>query len=225
MSRGLLVFDLDGVLVDVSDSYRETIIRTIEHFTGRRVTRDFIQEIKNRGGFNDDWALSHMVIRDFGFEPPYQEIVDHFQQLFLGKNGDGLILREKWIANEGLLERLAERFRFAIFTGRTKEEARLTLDRCAPHLQFDPIVGNTDIENLKPAPDGLVKICAICPEVEAVYVGDNIDDARSARAAGVPFVGIVGSENSRGAELRRLFLAESARAVIESVNELDRVLQ
>jgi HAD superfamily phosphatase len=225
VNRGLLIFDLDGVLVDVSDSYRETIIRTIEHFTGRRVTRDYISQIKNRGGFNDDWALSHLVIREFGFEPPYQEIVDHFQQLFLGKNGDGLILREKWIAADGLMERLAERFQFAIFTGRTRDEARLTLGRCAPHLTFDPIIGNTDIENLKPAPDGLVKICATCPQTAALYLGDNIDDARSARAAGVPFIGIAGLENSRGAELRELFLAEGARDVIESVNELEGVLQ
>jgi len=31
----VLVFDMDGVLVDVSDSYRETIIRTVAHFTGK----------------------------------------------------------------------------------------------------------------------------------------------------------------------------------------------
>ncbi len=34
--RRLIVFDMDGVLVDVSESYRETIVRTVEHFTGRR---------------------------------------------------------------------------------------------------------------------------------------------------------------------------------------------
>src|SRR5690242_17336139 len=119
--RGLLIFDLDGVLVDVADSYRETIIRTIEHFTGRRVTRDFIQEIKNRGGFNDDWALSHRVIRDFGSDAEYQDVVDYFQRLFLGEKGDGqgdaLIQRERWVPRDGLLERLAEQRRFAIFTG------------------------------------------------------------------------------------------------------------
>ena len=87
---GVLIFDMDGVLVDVSESYRETIIRTIEHFTGRLVTRDFIQEIKNRGGFNDDWALSYRVIRDFGAHPRYKEVVDYFQRLFLGENHDGL---------------------------------------------------------------------------------------------------------------------------------------
>ena len=31
MSRSMLVFDMDGVLVDVSESYRETIVQTVEH--------------------------------------------------------------------------------------------------------------------------------------------------------------------------------------------------
>ncbi|HYM09979.1 MAG TPA: HAD hydrolase-like protein [Bryobacterales bacterium] len=225
MTRGLLIFDMDGVLVDVSDSYRETIIQTIEHFTGRRVTRDFIQEIKNRGGFNDDWALSNMVIREFGFRPEYQEVVDYFQRLFLGENHDGLILREKWTAQDGLFERLGERWRFAIFTGRTKDEARLTLDRCAPRLRFDPIVGNTDIKNLKPAPDGILKVRETHPELEAIYIGDNIDDARSARAAEAPFIGVAGVESSRRDELAELFRREGARAVISSINELEQVLE
>ena len=226
--RGLLIFDLDGVLVDVGDSYRETIIRTIEHFTGRRVTRDFIQEIKNRGGFNDDWALSHTVIRDFGSDAEYQDVVDYFQRLFLGEKGDGqgdaLIQRERWVPRDGLLERLAEQRRFAIFTGRTKEEARLTLDRCAPHLTFDPIVGNEDVANLKPAPDGIWKIREAHPDAEPVYVGDNIDDARSARAAGVAFIGVASAENSRREETAELFRQDGARAVIGDVNELEGVL-
>ncbi len=222
--QGLLIFDMDGVLVDVTDSYRETIIRTIERFTGRRVSRDYIQEIKNRGGFNDDWALCNTVIREFGFEAAYQEVVDHFQRLFLGENNDGLILQEKWTARDGLFERLSQDWRFAIFTGRTSDEARLTLDRFVPRLNFDPIVGNTDIENLKPAPDGILKARAAHPDLEPTYIGDNIDDARSARAAGVAFIGVAGDENSRGDELRRLFADEGARAVIESINELERVL-
>ena len=34
-----LVFDMDGVLVDVTDSYRATIVETVRHFTGIEVER------------------------------------------------------------------------------------------------------------------------------------------------------------------------------------------
>ena len=221
----LLIFDIDGVLVDVTDSYRETIIRTIEHFTGRRVTRDYIQEIKNLGGYNDDWALCKKVINDFGHRPRYREIVEYFQRLFLGENNDGLILRERWTAGNGLLERLAQDWRLAIFTGRTRAEARLTLERFAPHVVFDPLIGNQEVENLKPAPDGLLKIGAAFPGAEAFYVGDTVDDARSARAAAVGFIGVAPQQNPRRAELVELFTREGARAVIESINELEQVLK
>ena len=222
--KGVLVFDMDGVLVDVTDSYRETIIRTIDHFTGRRVTRDYIQEIKNRGGFNDDFQLSHTVIGELGVEARYDDVVDYFQRVFLGENHDGLILQERWVPQDGLLARLARDWRLAIFTGRTRAEARLTLDRFTPDVVFDPVIGNQEVENQKPAPDGLLKIRAAWPDLPAVYLGDTVDDARSARAAGVPFLGVAGQHNSRRQELTRLFQSEGARAVIENVNEIEGVL-
>ena len=57
----LIVFDMDGVLAEVTESYREAIVQTVEHFTGQRITRDLIQEYKNRGGWNNDWALSQKI--------------------------------------------------------------------------------------------------------------------------------------------------------------------
>jgi HAD superfamily phosphatase len=222
--KGILVFDMDGVLVDVTDSYRETIIRTVEHFTGRRVTRDFIQEVKNRGGFNDDFQLSHTVSRELGVEVRYDDVVDHFQRIFLGENNDGLILQEKWLPQDGLLTGLARDWRLAIFTGRTRDEARLTLDRFARDLAFDPVIGNQEVENLKPAPDGLLRIRAECPDLPAIYLGDTVDDARSARAAGVPFIGVAAHHNTRREDLVRLFQAEGAQAVVENVNEVVGVL-
>ena len=45
-----VLWDMDGVLVEVSESYRETIQRTVEHFTGQRITREFIQGIKTDFG-------------------------------------------------------------------------------------------------------------------------------------------------------------------------------
>src|SRR2546423_203522 len=158
MSDRVLVFDMDGVLVDVSESYRETIQRTVEHFTGKAITREFIQEWKNRGGWNDDWALSNQIIREFGVTVSEQSVIDYFQSIFHGNGTDGLILRERWIAQKGLLERLTRRFQLAVFTGRLRWEAELTLSRFASELKFEPIVGAGDVPKHKPAPDGLLHI-------------------------------------------------------------------
>src|SRR5512133_2531675 len=94
--RPVLVFDMDGVLVDVSDSYRATIAATVQHFTGKSISPRMIQEYKNAGGWNNDWVLSQKLILDIAnLEVPYEEVAGVFQNHFLGKDTDGLILRER----------------------------------------------------------------------------------------------------------------------------------
>jgi len=224
MGRPLIVFDMDGVLVDVTESYRETIVRTVTHFAGAAPTHAQIQDYKNQGGFNDDWKLSHHMIAAQGVEVEFEAVVDYFQKLFHGNGADGLILRERWLAREGLFERLAGRFDLAIFTGRMRWEAQVTLDRCAPSLRFDPIIGMEDVAAHKPAPDGLLKIVAAAGDRTIWYIGDTVDDARCARAAAVPFIGIASPANARHAELCTLFAAENALAVLDDINQLERVL-
>lgn len=226
MARQLIVFDMDGVLVDVTESFRETIVRTVEHFTGKTISRAEIQEYKNQGGFNDDWHLSHHVITQHGVAVDYYTVVDYFQGLFHGNgtDGPGLILRERWLAGDGLFDRLGARFDLALFTGRLRWEAEFTLRRFAPALRFDPIIGMEDVAAHKPAPDGLLKIAAAAGARKIWYVGDTVDDARCARAAAVPFIGIASPVSPRRAELAALFESENAVAVLDDINQLESVL-
>jgi HAD superfamily phosphatase len=212
----VLVFDMDGVLVDVTDSYRETIVLTVEHFTGKTIARDTIQDYKNQGGWNNDWALSEKICHDLGVDIPYATIVDYFNSLFLGQ---GLIHRERWLPKNGLLDRLNEKFELAIFTGRTTEEAEITLNREGLRDRFLLVTAN-DVEREKPAPDGLLKIAGLRPSKKLLYVGDTVDDARCARAANVPFVGIASAQSPRRDELLQLFQNEGAIQVLKDINEI-----
>ncbi len=220
----LIVFDMDGVLADVSESYREAVVQTVRHFTGQTISRDRIQQYKNQGGWNNDWALSQKIAADLGFAVGYDEVVDYFNEIFLGRDGDGLIQRETWLPRPGLLERIASQCGLAIFTGRLRQEAEISLRRFAGPLPFDPIVCADDVARGKPAPDGLLVIRKKKPGCKMLFVGDTVDDARAARAAGVPFIGIAARANSRRQELIRLFAQERAIAVLEDVNEIERAL-
>lgn len=212
----MLVFDMDGVLVDVTESYRETIVRTVDHFTGKTISRDSIQEYKNQGGWNNDWLLSQKICRDLGVDLPYATIVEYFNYLFLDQ---GMIHRERWLPRDGLLDRLGERFDFAIFTGRTTEEAEITLKREGVRDRF-LLVSANDVECEKPAPDGLLKIAAMHPGKKLLYIGDTVDDARCAKAAYVPFIGIAARQSPRREELVNLLRLEGAIQVIEDINEI-----
>jgi HAD superfamily phosphatase len=123
-----------------------------------------------------------------------------------------------------MLERLNQNYGLALFTGRLQYEAEITLRRFAPKIVFDPILCADHVAQSKPAPDGLLQIQAAKPGAKLWYVGDTVDDARSARAANVPFIGIVSEHHTTRNEILRLFEQENAIAVVENVNEIEGVL-
>lgn len=224
MQRGVLVFDMDGVLVNVSDSYREAIVQTVKHFTGKEVSRALIQEYKNAGGYNNDWKLSHKITEDLGVHAAYDEVVDYFNRIFLYSGESSLIYRERWVAQAGLFERLSRKYDFAILTGRLRAEAKITLDRYAAGVRFHPVVCHDDVQRSKPDPEGLFKVGVHYPGRKMWYVGDTVDDARCAKAAGVTFIGVAPFDAPDPQELTALLKAEDAVAVLSDINELERVL-
>ncbi len=71
--RALIVFDMDGVLIDVSKSYRETARQAARHFFTGATGWDELPDplfslaelaaVKQTGGLNNDWDLTCQVIR------------------------------------------------------------------------------------------------------------------------------------------------------------------
>ena len=47
-SPKLVIFDVDGVLVDVHGSFHKSIIDTVKHFTGKRVTHARYSEVEEQ---------------------------------------------------------------------------------------------------------------------------------------------------------------------------------
>ena len=224
MSASIIVFDMDGVLVDVTGSYRAVISETIQHFTGRTVSNDEVQDWKNRGGYNNDWLLCHHYCLEAGVAVDYGTVVDYFNASFFGANNDGLILHEKWIPRDGLLTRLAARARLAIFTGRDRRELNATISRLGLQAQFSPVITSENVAHGKPAPDGLLLIQRTHPGARLVFIGDTVDDARSAQAAQVPFIGIAAPDSPRRQSLVAALNDAGALAVIEDINQIEGVL-
>jgi HAD superfamily phosphatase len=224
MPKNLIVFDMDGVLVDVTASYRAAIQQTVSHFSGVTITNEQIQEYKNRGGWNDDWLLSQQILKDNGLVVRYQDVVDFFQSVFLGDGTNGLIQRERWIADPGLLDRLGQNNTLGIFTGRMHWEADLTLNRFAPGM-FTEVIGVDDVLHPKPSPEGLLKISNTTPHLNVWYVGDSVDDSRAAKEARIPFIGIASKHAPDSTRLAELLKADGAIAVLENINEMERHVQ
>ena len=71
-NKNLIVFDMDGVLIDVSKSYRDTVRQTAKLFFKEAPASEKLPEplfrltdlaaVKQSGGLNNDWDLSCLVI-------------------------------------------------------------------------------------------------------------------------------------------------------------------
>jgi HAD superfamily phosphatase len=217
----IIIFDVDGVLVDVRGSFHRTLIETLRHFTGKRVTSAEVHAWKNRGGFNDDWKLSHAWIQSLGFQNPYDEVKQKFQEIYWGDGRSGKVKRERWLLPKPALKRLAKNSELAIFTGRVRQELDYTLDRNALRSFFKTIVTVENVRHGKPDPDGLHIILDGRNPASAIYLGDNIDDARASQAARVPFIGVLPyrseARRHRAASLQEL----GARTILGNVRQLE----
>jgi HAD superfamily phosphatase len=224
LSPKLVIFDVDSVLVDVHGSFHKSIVDTIHFFTGQRVRYDEIHEWKNRSGYNDDWRLTTDWVASLGEAVPYAVVKKRFQKFYWGtKAQPGNVSRERWLVTHARLERWSRRAELALFTGRTRRELHHTLAGTVAKGIFRRVVTMDDVTKGKPDPEGLRLLLNGSAPREALYLGDNIDDALSAKRARVPFLGILphGSEANRvrAAKLREL----GALAILHSVRDLEKL--
>ena len=183
-----LLLDMDGVLAEVSLSYRQAIVETAKHF-GASVTFDDIEQHKLAGNANNDWQLTHRLIHSKKADATatLDQVTQVFEDFYQGIDGrPGLYLLETLLTPRGLLEELNKRLPkgMAIVTGR-------------PRKDCDKFLKMYNVEHLFPVricmEDGPPKPSSIPVELAlarlgvvasaAAMVGDTVDDVVAAVSA------------------------------------------
>jgi HAD superfamily hydrolase (TIGR01548 family) len=288
MDVDAVVLDVDGVLVDVADSYRRAVVETAERLCGETVPKAALQVLKDAGGFNNDWELTDAVClfvlarkagydagidgyagaiaeRGGGLEAARAALADAlgesdaaaveadwnpdrvravFQQLYLGSDGyrelegrepgldvAGYMHDEPVLVEPATPDDLLARFDVGVLTGRPGAEATIALDRVGLALPHDRVVTMDSPQPGKPAPDGLVALADRLGAGAVAFVGDTLDDVRTATAAaradpdrryhgiGVLTGGLTGEDG------RAAYRTVGAAAVLDSVNALPDLLE
>jgi HAD superfamily hydrolase (TIGR01548 family) len=222
----ILIFDIDGVLVDVRGTYWRSALDTVRYLSGKRVTYAELHKWKSKPGYNDDWRMTADWVTSLGCPTTYLEARVAFEKFYWGTSGKlGNVRNEKLLVTPRQVERWARRFELNVFTGRTRREFAFTFDRWPSISHFRGVVTMDDVKQSKPHPEGLLKILGNRDPATAIYLGDNIDDALAARDAGVPFMAILprGAHGyrQRAARFREL----GALALLPRAAELDAYLE
>jgi len=217
----ILIFDVDGVLVDVRGTYWRSALDTVRHLTGKRVTSAELHKWKAKPGNNDDWAMVASWVTSLGKPMNYEEAKEAFSKFYWGTpEQPGNVKNEKHIVSPRQIERWAKCYELNLFTGRTRQEFRYTFAEWPGTKHFRMVVTMDDVAKIKPNPEGLYKILGKRDPTTALYIGDNIDDALAARDAGVPFMAII-AQGEHGYRVRsKRFRELGALALLPRATDL-----
>jgi HAD superfamily hydrolase (TIGR01662 family) len=212
------IFDMDGTLIDSIDVYFAILKDVMERLGMElRSPRELLFETLSQG----------KKLSDIIFPPDLENrrrIVEQFNFLALNAFKETFSRGEVELIDGviHLFDELKGRgFSLAIVTSSMTEVMVPFLKAKNLHSYLNCVLGRTEVSNLKPSPDPLLK----CMEIlnveprETIYVGDSAVDIQAGKAAGTWTVGVLTGTS----DLNRL-KAEAPDAVLQSVGDLLTIL-
>lgn len=210
--RAVLV-DLDGTLMDTAPDLAAAA-------NGMRAESGLpplpVERIATFVGKGAD-VLVHRALTDAleGIAPAerFGAARDAFYRHYHRVNGTAAVLFDG--ARDALAQLRAAGLRLACVTNKPREFTVPLLARMRLDVAFDAIVAGDDVPQKKPHPALLLAACAALgvPAPQAVMIGDSINDALAARAAGMPVL-LVETGYNEGEPVRTLQGAAGVGAIL-----------
>jgi len=193
---GLILFDIDGVIRSVENSYRLSLKKTVHKFSGWEPSYKDIDNAKNEGIWNNDWDLSlelikrHITKKNLNLEiPPREAIVKCFEEFYFGgdpnqdsKYWSGFITNEDLLVDKNFFNSLKSKgIIWGFVSGAESASAKFVLEKRLG-LKSPPLISMEDAPD-KPNPYGFIKLSKKLlgdklgsSNIPIAYVGDTIAD-------------------------------------------------
>ena len=221
----ILIFDVDGVLIDVKESYWRSGLQTMRHITGKRATWAEFYEWKRQPGNNDDWLMVSRWATARGFPTSYEQARRAFQPFYWGKGGKGgNVLRERLLVTPKLIMKWARHRELNLFTGERGRNLP-TASKSGRPGRVSAKSSRWMMAAKNHTPTASMRFFASRDPKSALYLGDNIDDALAAESAGVPFMAILPKTSADYRNRAKAFRELGALALLERARDLDRWLR
>lgn len=180
MAVDLVIFDLDGTLVDSIPDLTDAANEFMRASGRQTLTMGQVRRLVGKGARN-------LVERALGNGT--EEEVERSLKIFLAYNEAHIA--DKTLLYPGVSETLQELHRrgcrIALVTNKTEYLSRKLLDVIGIGHYFEQVLGADSLPFRKPSPEPVLKVlrdCAI-PADRAIMVGDSINDIAAGKTAGV----------------------------------------
>ena len=172
--KNLIIFDLDGVLIDSIQNMKLALKMTS---LSVNIKLDF-KLYKKYLGLPFEKIMSKM-----GVKKDVRKIKQKYSY-FSKKNISKITINPKNIAD---LRNLNKDYDFAVFTSKDKSRTNMILKK---YKLFKNIVTSDDIKKGKPHPEGIIKILRRnkTKKKNCIYVGDSIYDYKAARNSKIKYL-------------------------------------
>jgi phosphoglycolate phosphatase len=179
VTAGLVVFDLDGTLIDSRTDLAGATNALVEELGGARLSEARVVAMVGEGA----GVLVRRALEAAGLDPAHPGALDRFLVLYEQRLLDHT--REYDGVSEAL-EAIAVSRRMAVLTNKPARATTRVLEGLGLARWFEAVIGGDTKLGRKPDPAGLREIAAGAgvPLSETVLVGDSPIDLQTARNAG-----------------------------------------
>jgi phosphoglycolate phosphatase len=176
----LIVFDLDGTLIDSRLDLAESANRLIIERGGAPLPVDRITAMVGEGAK----LLVQRALTAAGLEPEVNTALPRFLDLYDERL---LVHTAMYPGTQEMLEAVRPHARLAVLTNKPQHHTERILDGLSISRFFDRVVGGDSPFGRKPDPGGLRHLMSSAGSTTAdtVLVGDSFIDLRTARAGAV----------------------------------------
>lgn len=178
---GLLVFDLDGTLVDSMTDLSAAASALVAEHGGRALTREEVVSMVGDGAAQ----LVRRALAAAGLDPGTAGALDRFLALY----GDRLLETTRLYEGiDDVLATLDPLLPLAVLTNKPQDAAERVLEGLGVRRHFIEVIGGDGPWPRKPDPAGLVSLRLHAAGGPVVLVGDSPVDAETARRGSAGFV-------------------------------------
>jgi pyrophosphatase PpaX len=193
-----IIFDLDGVIYDITKAIKKAVDDGIEKYQLENVKRDdvmeeiahLIEEIQNypvpKILLNSYELLQVKFLEGISFFKKLRIAIFLFNQFNKNKEEESTIFK----GIDNLISNLAKNVKLAILTNNKSQYAEEVLEKFNLSEYFDLIIGFNDVTEVKPDPEGILKILDkwnLKPS-DAIFIGDMTTDVDAGKAAKVKMI-------------------------------------